>query len=123
MNWVASKVEKRRAIAGKDAPRYGQDKATVNDPQERHHQVGRALQADAHAAARRHAEGGQVVGQSDERGAQVAERLVTMGDLYATLYKALGIDWHKEYPTPIGRPVKIANSVGDRTGEPIRELI
>jgi Protein of unknown function (DUF1501) len=66
--------------------------------------------------------GGQVVGRSDERGAQVAERVVSMGDLYATLYKALGIDWHKEYPTAIGRPVKIANSIGDRTGEPIREL-
>jgi hypothetical protein len=53
--------------------------------------------------------GGQVVGRSNERGAQVAECVVSMGDLYATPYKALGIDWHKEYPT--GRPVKIANSI------------
>ena len=67
--------------------------------------------------------GGQVVGASDERGAFVAERRVTMGDLYATIYKAFGIDWHKEYMTPIGRPVKIANSIDDETGEPISELI
>jgi hypothetical protein len=67
--------------------------------------------------------GGQIVGRSDERGAYVAERMVTIGDLYATLYKALGIDWHKEYPSPIGRPIKIANSIGDKTGEVIQELI
>src|SRR5438876_1113585 len=34
---------------------------------------------------------GQVVGASDERGANVTERVVSMGDLYATVYKALGI--------------------------------
>jgi uncharacterized protein DUF1501 len=66
---------------------------------------------------------GQVVGASDERGYNVAERVVTMGDLYATLYKAVGIDWTKEYMSPIGRPVKIANSLDDRTGEPVRELL
>jgi hypothetical protein len=67
--------------------------------------------------------GGQVVGASDERGAYVAERMVSMGDLFATIYKALGIDWEKEYMHPTGRPVKIANSIGDKTGEPIRELV
>lgn len=67
--------------------------------------------------------GGQVIGASDERGGQVADRMVTMGDLFATLYKALGIDWRKEYPSPIGRPIKIANSIGDKTGEVIHELI
>ena len=59
---------------------------------------------------------GQVVGASDERGANVTERVVTMGDLYATIYQALGIDWKKEYMSPIGRPIKIANSLDDRTG-------
>jgi hypothetical protein len=39
------------------------------------------------------------------------------------VYKAFGIDWHKEYMHPIGRPVKIANSVDDTTGEPVAELI
>jgi hypothetical protein len=67
--------------------------------------------------------GGQIVGASDEQGAQVAERRISIGDVYATIYKALGIDWEKEYMTPVGRPVKIANSLEDRTGEPITELI
>jgi hypothetical protein len=66
---------------------------------------------------------GQVVGASDERGYNVTERVVTMGDLYATIYKALGIDWTKEYMSPIGRPIKIANSLEDKTGEPVNELL
>jgi hypothetical protein len=66
---------------------------------------------------------GQVVGVSDERGANVIDRVVTMGDLYATVYQALGIDWKKEYMSPIGRPVKIANSLDDKTGSPIKELL
>lgn len=67
--------------------------------------------------------GGQVVGVSDDRAAYVAERRVTMGDLHATIYKAFGIDWTKEYMSPIGRPVKIANSVDDETGVPVSELV
>jgi len=67
--------------------------------------------------------GGQVIGASDERGAYVAERKTSVGDLYATIYKAMGIDWHKEYMHPIGRPIKIANAFGDETGTPIPELI
>jgi hypothetical protein len=68
--------------------------------------------------------GGQLVGASDDKGAYLAAgRRVTIGDLFATVYKAFGIDWHKEYMHPIGRPVKIANSVDDHTGEPVAELI
>ncbi len=66
---------------------------------------------------------GQVIGASDERGYNVTERVVTMGDLYATLYKALGIDWTKELMSPIGRPIKIANSLEDQTGQPVNELL
>jgi uncharacterized protein (DUF1501 family) len=66
---------------------------------------------------------GQVVGASDERGANVTERVVSMGDLYATIYQALGIDWKREYMSPIGRPIKIANSLDDRTGTPVKELL
>jgi uncharacterized protein (DUF1501 family) len=66
---------------------------------------------------------GQVVGASDERGYNVMDRVVTMGDLYATIYKVLGIDWTKEYMSPIGRPLKIANSLDDRTGQPVNELL
>ena len=65
---------------------------------------------------------GQVLGASDEKGYNVTSRVVSMGDLYATVYKALGIDWTKEIMSPIGRPIKIANSLEDKTGEPIPEL-
>jgi Protein of unknown function (DUF1501) len=67
--------------------------------------------------------GGRVVGASDEKGAYPAEHMVTIGDLYATIYKALGIDWRKEYMHPIGRPLKIANSINDETGTPVTDLI
>jgi len=67
--------------------------------------------------------GGRLVGASDERGAYVAERMVSMGDVFATIYKAFGIDWTKEYMHPIGRPLKIANSLNDQTGAPIQELM
>ena len=67
--------------------------------------------------------GGAVVGASDERGGYVKDREVTIGDLFATLYKALGIDWTKEYMHPIGRPLKIANAINDRTGQPLSELV
>src|SRR5262249_25375604 len=67
--------------------------------------------------------GGHVIGASDKRGAYVADRMVSMGDLYATIYKAFGIDWTKTYMTPIGRPIYIANALGDKQGEPIKELV
>ena len=65
---------------------------------------------------------GRIVGASDERGAYVADREVHIGDIHATIYKAMGIDWHKEYMHPIGRPIKIANAIGDETGQPVGEL-
>jgi hypothetical protein len=68
-------------------------------------------------------QGGQVIGSSDANGMYVADRQVTMGDVYATIYKAFGIDWEKTYMSPIGRPVKIANSIEDKTGVPISELV
>ena len=53
----------------------------------------------------------------------MGEREVSIGDIYATMYKAMGIDWTKQYMTPIGRPVKIAHSFEDKTGKPIQELL
>lgn len=67
--------------------------------------------------------GGQVIGASDDQGDYVADRMTTMGDVYATIYKAFGIDWEKTYMSPIGRPVKIANSLDDKTGTPVHELV
>jgi uncharacterized protein (DUF1501 family) len=68
-------------------------------------------------------QGGQVIGASDERGGYVAEQMTTMGDVFATIYKAFGIDWEKTYMSPIGRPIKIANSIEDKTGSPIAALV
>lgn len=67
--------------------------------------------------------GGQVIGSSDENGAYVTDRAISMGDIFATIYKAFGIDWTIEYDTAIGRPVKIANALDDNTGQPIQELL
>jgi uncharacterized protein (DUF1501 family) len=66
---------------------------------------------------------GQVVGSSDDSGSNVTSREHDMGNIYATIYKAFGIDWTKEYETPIGRPIKIANSLEDGTASPIPELL
>jgi len=68
-------------------------------------------------------QGGQIVGASDKDGAYVAERPVSLGDLYATVYKAMGIDWEKTYMSPIARPVYIANGFDDTAGTPLKELI
>jgi uncharacterized protein (DUF1501 family) len=66
---------------------------------------------------------GLVVGKSDDQAANVVDRKTSIGDLFATVYKMMGIDWTAEYMTPIGRPIKIANSFEDTTGEPVRELV
>lgn len=68
-------------------------------------------------------QGGKIVGRSDKDGGYVDENPVSLGDLYATFYKALGIDWQKTYMSPIGRPVYIANGFGDTAGNPLKELI
>lgn len=68
-------------------------------------------------------QGGRVVGASDETGGNVTSAITSVGDIYATVYKAFGIDWHKEYDTPVGRPIKIANALDDETGKPISEIL
>ena len=60
--------------------------------------------------------GGQVIGATDARGEQVAERTVTVPDSYATLLQAFGIDPAHEYRTPEGRPIRLAAS-GKAVGE------
>ena len=67
--------------------------------------------------------GGRIVGASDKNGAYVADKPVSIGDLYATIYKAMGIDWSKTYMSPIARPVYIANGFDDTPGTPVQELI
>ena len=51
--------------------------------------------------------GGQAFGSSDEKGASVKDRPVTVPDLFATLLSAFGVDGAKTYQTPEGRPIKL----------------
>jgi uncharacterized protein (DUF1501 family) len=61
--------------------------------------------------------GGQAIGKTNERGEEPAENPIKPEDVAASFYKALGIDAHKEYYTPTGRPVHIV-----RDGTPIKGL-
>jgi len=60
--------------------------------------------------------GGLIVGRSDAHAGEPVERPVTIEDLGATVYKALGIDPNKEYHAN-GRPVRI-----NKDGVAVREL-
>ena len=61
---------------------------------------------------------GQVVGASDEKGEGPKDHGISPDDIAATFFTALGIDPHKEYKTPSGRPVMIT-----RNGTPIKALL
>lgn len=60
---------------------------------------------------------GRIIGASDRIGGEPVDRPVAMADLAATIYKVLGVDYHKEYLTPEARPVPIVYY-----GEPVAEL-
>src|SRR5947209_3013985 len=62
--------------------------------------------------------GGRVIGESDELGYRPKSRPVTPGEVAATLYRALGIDVHRELPGPQGRPIPLV----DFGVQAIREL-
>jgi hypothetical protein len=61
--------------------------------------------------------GGAVVGESDPGGGKQPRDPVPVGNLHATVLKALGIDWEKTLKTPIRRTVRRSD------GEPIRGLL
>jgi uncharacterized protein DUF1501 len=54
--------------------------------------------------------GGRVIGKSDARAEKPADTPHGPEDLYATVYRLLGIDPEQEFHTPEGRPVKIVNN-------------
>ena len=62
--------------------------------------------------------GGRVVGSTSADGLEVADRPVSVEDLYATLFERLGIDPAKKVATPNGRPVKLLEG-----GRSVRELL
>jgi hypothetical protein len=61
---------------------------------------------------------GQVIGSTDKRGEHPVERPLIPGDMWATVYRHLGIDHHAAIPDHTGRPQHLLP-----VGDPIRELI
>ena len=52
--------------------------------------------------------GGQVYGSSDADGMYVRDNPVEIPDLVASVYRKIGVDFNKEYHTPIGRPFRLS---------------
>ena len=61
---------------------------------------------------------GQVVGSTNAKGEHPKDRPLTPNDLWATVFRHLGIDTETTFPDPRGRPMPILPY-----GEAIRELI
>jgi hypothetical protein len=61
---------------------------------------------------------GQTVGRTDRNGANVEDRKVSVMDLLATVCKALGVDYTKNFTTRSNRPIRIV----DKGERPIAEL-
>ena len=62
--------------------------------------------------------GGQVIGKTDREGAEIVERPVSGPDFLASVCKILGIDYTRQNPTPIGRPIRIV----EKGANPVKEL-
>ncbi len=62
-------------------------------------------------------QGGRVIGATDAEGREPAERPVSVPDLFATLYRACGIDPGTTLETDAGRPIRLVDK-----GAPIEEL-
>jgi len=61
---------------------------------------------------------GQVVGATSTKGEYPVDRPLTPNDLWATVFRHLGIDFSHSFPDLHGRPMPILPF-----GEPIRELV
>jgi hypothetical protein len=81
--------------------------------------MGRDHHAEAYSAVLigSNVKGGQVVGETDAKGETVKDRPVTIPDFYATLLHAIGLDGKKQYRTPNGRPIRLADK-----GEVVKEV-
>jgi hypothetical protein len=62
--------------------------------------------------------GGIAYGSTDKDGTSVKDNPVKVGDLFATLYKGMGIDPTTQIRDTIGRPFSIS---GD--GKPVTDLV
>ncbi|HXT58918.1 MAG TPA: DUF1501 domain-containing protein [Pirellulales bacterium] len=61
---------------------------------------------------------GQVVGSTNSKGEHPADRPLSPNDLWATVYRHLGIDYTESFPDHRGRPMPILHF-----GQPIAELL
>src|SRR6266478_3797707 len=61
--------------------------------------------------------GGIAYGSTDSDGTSVKDNPVSVGDLFATVYKGMGLDPALQIRDNLGRPMKIAE------GNPIKELV
>jgi len=61
---------------------------------------------------------GVAQGKTDDSGAKVVEKPVTVPDLFATMTTLLGIDPGRSFSTPTGRPIAVTDG-----GTPIKELM
>ncbi len=61
---------------------------------------------------------GQIIGSTNSKGEHPQDHPLTPNDLWATVYRHLGIDWEHAYPDHRGRPMPILPD-----GAPIEELL
>jgi hypothetical protein len=61
--------------------------------------------------------GGRVVGATDKLGVEIADRPITVPDLFCTFCKALGIDPRHENQSDVGRPLQIVEG-----GQVVKEV-
>jgi hypothetical protein len=64
--------------------------------------------------------GGQVYGSTDADGTSVKDDPCSIGDVFATVYQALGINPDTDIRDPLGRPRKIT---GEKGGTPLKGLV
>jgi RNA polymerase sigma factor (sigma-70 family) len=64
--------------------------------------------------------GGQVIGKTNVDGTAVAERAISVPELLATIYQAVGVDTTKRYPTSIAG---LTLPIVDLKAEPIKEVL
>jgi hypothetical protein len=60
--------------------------------------------------------GGQVIGETDPEGKKDPTDPVKVGDVHATVFDALGIEYGKVMTSPIGRTLKLSD------GKPLAAL-
>ena len=63
----------------------------------------------ARAVAGGGGKGGQVIGSSSANGTAVADRPVSVPDLFCSICHSLQVDPRKEHLSPLGRPMKVVD--------------